>query len=832
MMTNFVGIDLGTTNSAIASYDGQETRIWKSPEQNDVTPSAIFIDRRGNKYVGKRAYDSAPNSPDNAALLFKRVMGTSTPIEFPGVGVTKSPEECSSEILQTLFGYLPEELRVDGDTGAVITVPAAFNQMQKDATRQAAELAGIGAVALMQEPVAAVMSVMRIRETDGIFVIYDLGGGTLDVAIAESIGGRVSLLAHGGIAMCGGRDFDRLLMDNIVKPWIDDKFDLPQGFSADPRYKSLLRLSAWAVEKAKVELSSGEETIVSLSETEARCRDQAGEEIYLDIPLSRAELDDLIGSRVDESIVSVRETLKEAGLTHSDIECVTFVGGPTHYKPLRDRVTQELGIPAGAGVNPMTAVAEGASIFAESIDWSTQTRSRKASRGQIRSGGSVDVSFNYIARTPDSSAKVAVKISGDVPSGAEFQIDSLETGWTSGRQALTNGATIALTLPTRGENVFKAFVFDGSGSPIALEQNRITITRTAATVDSIPASYSIGMEAKEKINGQPVLDWLVRAGDSLPKKGQKIFRAEHSLKAGSDGSLNLKLWEGEIEDPISDNRFVGILKITGHDFSDGVIAAGDELICEYEVQDSGNIDIEVSVPSIGGTFPSGHNFYSRQEGQIDFTKAAALVSEESKEAETRLEEIESVVDDPNISRAREKLHSASLLDENETDPETSKQAMDNVLEAKRILATIRKDNLQEIRQIELDKTIAFFDEAIREMARPSEVTAFDSLVKTAQRSIERGGSDFETQLGQLRGKMFEILWRQDWFVTERFKSLISSPHLFTDMNRYRELKALGLECLQNDDIDRLRQVCYEMSTIRVESGGANEMFDAVNIVRG
>ena len=118
------------------------------------------------------------------------------------------------------------------------------------------------------------------------------------------------------------------------------------------------------------------------------------------------------------------------------------------------------------------------------------------------------------------------------------------------------------------------------------------------------------------------------------------------------------------------------------------------------------------------------------------------------------------------------------------------------------------------------------------MARPSEVSAFDSLVKTAQRSIDRGGSDFETQLGQLRGKGFEILWRQDWFVAERFKSLISSPHLFTDMARYEELKSLGLDCLQNDDIDRLRQVCFEMSTIQVESGGANEMFDVANIVRG
>ena len=118
------------------------------------------------------------------------------------------------------------------DIGTVITVPAAFNQMQKDATMKAAEMAGIGKVVLLQEPVAAVMSAMKGRSTDGIFLIYDLGGGTLDIAIAESIRGRVTLLAQGGIQMCGGRDFDRLLVDNLVRPWLHENFELPDDLAA------------------------------------------------------------------------------------------------------------------------------------------------------------------------------------------------------------------------------------------------------------------------------------------------------------------------------------------------------------------------------------------------------------------------------------------------------------------------------------------------------------------------------------------------------------------------------------------------------------------------
>ena len=160
---------------------------------------------------------------------------------------------------------------------------------------------------------------------------------TLDIAIAESIAGRVNLLAHGGIAMCGGRDFDRILFDNVVKPWLLENFDLPEDLAANPQFKSLLRMATWATEKAKIELSQKEEAVVSLPETELGVRDQSGEEIYIDIAVDRKRYDGLIASKLEESIQSARETLEKAGLSPHDVERVVFVGGPTHYKPLRDR---------------------------------------------------------------------------------------------------------------------------------------------------------------------------------------------------------------------------------------------------------------------------------------------------------------------------------------------------------------------------------------------------------------------------------------------------------------------------------------------------------------
>jgi molecular chaperone DnaK len=827
----YVGIDLGTTNSAICSYDGESVHLYKSPDQNDVTPSAIFIDRRGNKYLGKRAYDSAAKNPDNSATKFKRMMGTSTPVKLSAVDITMTPEECSAEILKLCFGYLPEELRNDGETGTVITVPAAFNQMQKDATLAAAEMAGLGRVALMQEPVAAVMCVMKQRKGDGVFLVFDLGGGTLDIAIAESISGRVSLLAHGGVAMCGGTDFDRAILDNVVKPWLLSNFDLPDNLSANQKYKSLLRMCLWASEKAKIELSAKEDSAISLTESDLGVNDEAGTEVYVDIPFTRALLDDLIADKVDESIQSARDTLEKAGLSPHDVERVVFVGGPTQYKPLRDRVAFELGIAPSSDVNTMTAVAEGAAVFAESIDWGSQSRGRKSARGALSTGGSLDLSFNYIARTPDSKAKIVAKLGGNAADGVEFQIDSLDTGWSSGRIALKDGVAVELNLAKPGENTFKVFVFDSKGGPVTLPEDKIVISRTAASIDAIPASHSISVAAKDKIGGPIILAYLVREGEQLPKRGKAIFKAEESLRAGSIGSLNFQLWEGDIESPYTDNRFIGAFKITGKDFDDGVIVAGAELICDYEVLDSGNIMMEVSVPSIGGSFHSGRNYYSRQDGQIDYSKASKLVEEQSEHTLQRLEEMASKIDDSRLDQAREKLEQAESIKSDESDPETAKQAMDNVQEAKRLLALARKEHLKDIRQLELDKAVEFFDNAVREHARTTEANAFDNLVKTAQRSIDNNSGDFESHLDDLRGKNFMILWRQDWFVIDRFKWLAQDTYLFPDAREHTELVATGSEALKANDIDKLRMVVAHLDSVRIGSAGDDEMMAGANIVR-
>lgn len=836
-MKYYVGIDLGTTNSAICTNNGRELRIWKSPEQNDVTPSVIFLDRRGNRYVGKRAYDAAPNSPGNAAMLFKRLLGSNTPVQFEALGISKTPEECSAEILKTLFGYLPEEIRQD-EVGVVITVPAAFNQMQKNATLQAATLAGLGKVCLMQEPVAAVMSVVRELKQDGTFLIYDLGGGTLDIAIATNLQNRINLLAHGGIQMCGGRDIDRLLLSEIVCPWLENNFKLPKSWQTDKEWRQILRLANWATEKAKIELSAQTETRIILSEHEIRRQDLEHNEIWLDIELTRTHLNNLIANQVTESVQAAQATLEKAGLKAKDIQQIVFIGGPTNYKPLRDQVCKQLGIKGDLNLNPMTAVAEGAAIFAESVDWQSQDHSRKKNRAELNvkltKQNNIQLVFRYQARTAANKALVAIQYEKAKELEAEFQIDSLDSGWTSGKMPLKESQTLELLLSVDGENTFKVFVFDKFGEALALAENKISITKTAAIVEAIPASNSIAIEVLDTLGGKLSLDYLVRAGDRLPVRGKKIFRAAESLRAGEPKALNFKIWEGDIEEPISDNRPIGLLKITGKDFATGTIPTGAELECEFEILDSGAISLEVSVPCISGLFNSGKNFYSRQESQLNYGTDKALIESDARNIVERMQRTFGIVDSPELEQLNMQINDllTKLASKGHHDAEDVQELSEKVLSAKRCLASVRRQNLRDMRQLELDNESDFFETKVKDYARESEIRAYHNLVKTAQRAIDRNEPNFEHYLRELAWRTGNILWRQDWYVAEIFYEQQRNPQNYSDKELYKQLIASGKQALAKDDFNSLRSIVNRIVRIRIRNSNVEDLHDMANIVRG
>src|SRR6218665_3696848 len=281
----FLGIDLGTSNSVIYGItDGGQPRLFKTADGADALPSVIYVDKRGSRLYGRRAQDQVLLSPDSVAHGFKRLMGTATPIELAGAGVTLTAEECSADIIRQLLAQADSETGGAKIEGVVITIPAAFNQMQSEATLRAAERAGIYApIKLLQEPVAAAIAAAYSagdKGGDSQYLIYDLGGGTFDLALARSSDSEIKIVAKQGINMLGGRDFDRRMVQDIIRPWLADNFNLPEDFMRLPAYLRLLRVAQLAAEKAKIELSSRESVTIFASDDEVRTEDTAGADIF------------------------------------------------------------------------------------------------------------------------------------------------------------------------------------------------------------------------------------------------------------------------------------------------------------------------------------------------------------------------------------------------------------------------------------------------------------------------------------------------------------------------------------------------------------------------
>lgn len=833
-MKYYIGIDLGTTNSAISVYDGQEVRVYKSRQgQSDVTPSNIFIDKNGKQFCGQRAYNQLGNQADRVAKQFKRFMGTGTNIEFAGISMT--PIECSAEILKELMRCLPEEIMNSNDKATVITVPAAFDQRQNAATEEAAKLANIGKVALMQEPVAAIVRAVKDKNKNGCFFVFDIGGGTLDCAIATNLNGKVDVIAHGGVAMCGGADMDMKILDNIVIPWLYKNYSLPQQIRGIEKYEKMLKIARFHSEQAKIELSSSEDADIYGSLHDI---DETGEEIYLDINITRDEYNKLIEDLIMEAVEAARETIKKSAVPINDFDRIVFIGGPANYKYLRDRVVGELGIKSeGLEINPMTAVSEGAAIFAETIDWSSEIHERKGSHAEILNSKELGLSFKYDSRTTENKAKIGVKLEKTV-SGYSFQICSVDTGWDSGMLPLENGNILRVPLAKIGDNVFEIFVFDSSSRKIKLEEDTITISKVNASVGAILASHSIGIEVKDSVFSDNVsLDYLVKEGDKLPVKGKRKYKATETIKAGSSNSILIKMWEGDISDNISDNRYVGCMKLEGTDLEYGSIKAGAELIFNYTISEAGTINVDVTIPSLDDiSFNSGHNFYAYNDGQIDMTDEDTIneIVDDAVIILQKANTLENDIEDERLDSVRKLAYDAiDLKETTNIEPEVVKKNFDNLLKAKILLDKIKTDNVDILRQVEFDRVLNNYKNNIEVLCDSIEQQQFNDLFETAKNVIQRADKTFEDIIKTIDDKIFFIKFNKDnKFVVSIFQYCRTHRYMYTDKVKADQLIKIGENLIENNEYNKLRRLIVDLYGLARESRDIDGINDIANIMRG
>ncbi len=590
----YVGFDLGTTNSAAAVFDGEQIALIRNAQGSALTPSVVRIDGKGRTTVGTRARRFLESDPENTHSEFKRLMGTGKPLRFPAADTTRSPEELAAEILGALRADVRDQLGVM-PMQAVITVPALFELPQSAATAEAARLAGLERVELLQEPVASALAAgWKTDDEHGAWLVYDIGGGTFDVSLLETRDGLLRVVGHDGDNFLGGRDFDMAVVDWIIGHLAEQtKVRVDRG---DPGRAGAIRGLRRVAEEAKIELSRATEAAIVLP------KEILGEEVDLDLTLDRPTLERLCLPLVDRSLAVCRRLLATHGLTQAQIERVVLVGGPTVMPFVRARVEADLGAGVAEGHDPMTLVAQGAAIYAATAGLDGRPVRRDIARRGHQlwlqfPAVSSDLTPHVVGRvtTMNRSTNQAASQAGGVP--RRIRLTRKDGGWVSPDAAIdAEGGFVTITdLVPRRANVFTIEALDEDGMVIAVQPSEITIVQ-GITISDPPLSRSVGVA----LASDHVHVYFER-GAPLPARRTFTHYTVESVARGTDQSvLKIPIVQGEFE-LAHLCRLVGTLQIPGNLVNESV-PSGSSVEVTIELDRGGRLSASALLPATGQVF--------------------------------------------------------------------------------------------------------------------------------------------------------------------------------------------------------------------------------------
>jgi molecular chaperone DnaK len=590
-MTIDYGIDLGTTNSSIAYNEGIVPDLLKGAGGDTTLPSAVHVRGDGIVLVGKEARDMIEKDSANTAIEFKRLMGSSEVRRFPASGKTFSPEELSAFVLSELL----KRTQKNGDDkprGVVITIPAMFQLPQCEATRRAAELAGIEYAPLLQEPIAAAIAhSSSTSEREGYWLIYDLGGGTFDISLVRSREGRLQVIDHDGDNHLGGKDFDRIVAQEVVQ-FIRGRHDDIDGFRrSDPRFNAAFTRLKMEAERLRVFLSGHEQGLFKVSNLYSNSK---GEPVDIEMSFDRQKLEWLIRPTVLRSTDLCKELLSRNRLKASELNGLVMVGGPTLTPCLPGILQEELKIDAKHYLNPMDIVAYGAAIFASTQKLPKKYHSTKGTPTNIE----LELQLEYEPMTTNPFPLLAGKFEPSNGIEVQFvQVSRQDGGFDTGSVSIKNRDTfiIYLELKENSVNLFKISLFGPDGRNISSYPSEITIIH-GISVSSPPLSQSVGVMLADNS-----VCWYLKKGVVLPAHRTVTHAATISLKRGQSGeAINVPVIQGE-SNHADRNKVIGILKIFADKISTD-LPAGSEVRVSIDVDEFSHTSARAYVPVLDQWF--------------------------------------------------------------------------------------------------------------------------------------------------------------------------------------------------------------------------------------
>jgi molecular chaperone DnaK len=809
-MSNTVnyGIDLGTTNSCIGSWQDAAVRIFQNNDQMNVTPSAVHIHKTGRMIVGKRAQGALLTDPANVAVEFKRWMGQKDRQAFAAAGKQLSAVELSAEILKSLREDVKRQTGSEIDA-AVVTVPAAFGALQCEATARAAELAGLREAPLLQEPIAAAIAYgCGTASTNQRWLVFDLGGGTLDIAVVSTRDGRLNVVEHRGHNLKGGKDIDRLIVERVLLPALDDAYALLdlEAKGARKRIMPQLRVKA---EEAKIDLSRDTQVVISLF---GLGEDDAGREIELEIPFSRAQLDALTAPLVGACCDLAEEALAAARISGADIDRILLVGGPTQAPQLRAMVSSRLGAPVDFSIDPMTVVCRGAAIYASTLE-------RTKAPQKVSSGAAIKLKLAF----EPVSAELNPIVAGRVIEGQqaiEIKIDAEGGLWTSGWLKLNKGLfETPLALKEGAVNTFWVYARNATGGILETDKPEFVI-RHGLVPSAPPLPHTLSVEIVKGSDGAPALDPVFSKGTALPTSKTVSYRASHQLIPGNaESDLAIKIWEGEFPDDPDANEWVGNALLS-HDGVNRIIPEGAEIEVTIQIDVSRRMTIEAFVPHLNQHFTT--EVYLAQREEQDFSNLAAKVVSESRDYKRRLEALEISLSSrgdessgtelaelrKEVDRLRDEL-ARNAKSSGPIDPDDARRSVEDSKDVRGRIGRLERRARQSgssNSEHEVNSSLTRAEQVVNQFGTSLDKQQFSALRKEVDHAATSGN---EGSLKRLREEIDTVHWRilfqQDWFWRDIFESLRQPGVVFLNSDESARLILKGDAAVKSGKGEALKE---------------------------
>jgi molecular chaperone DnaK len=747
------GIDLGTTNSSIAVISGAGTEVVKNLVHAEYTPSAVYVDKKGAMFVGQKAKERWMNDDENGFCEFKLQMGTGHEHVIARTGQRMRAEELSAEVLKSLKANVKH--RMDEDLqAAVITVPAAFELPQCDATQKAAQLAGITLSPLLQEPVAAALAYGFQSESDKVvWLVYDIGGGTFDAAVIQIRDGVIQVINHGGDNHLGGKMIDWEIVEKILVPAVVKEFGVSNFNRGNKRWSAAFAKLKGEAEKAKILLSSDKSTSILVENLFNNCAEFTGGSVDLELDLERNEIEPLIEPILERSLNICRRVLSEKRMATDQIEKVLLVGGPTLTPWLRQRLGDSqagLGIRLEFSIDPITVVARGAAIFASTQRLEGTVPSRVGA-------GQYSIELRY-----EAVGDVEPLVGGRVSSGSaesldghkiEFANPEARPSWRSGKIALSpDGTFITSLLAEKGrQNTFTIELFSPSGTTLDLSPDKLTYTVGVVFTDPL-LTHSLGVQLANN-----EMACFFEKGRSLPARQMlRDFRTVVALARGQAGHLlRIPVMEGESLKRADRNTLIGSLDISAKAIKRD-IPVGSEVEVTIEIDKSRLVRVKAFVPIIDEEFETiisyiNYQIQAKDERRIQDVESSLVAAsgdrDEADKCLNRLLEIKRAIDNVEdaikwpalMARAEEEIEiERNLTTDDQYDATTEEKSLFAMLEREIRAAMDSRD--PELLEGKIDKMDSL---GYRIVQRQSSwwVAQFDHLEKRKQSMNEPGKAE-------------------------------------------------------------------------------------------